>query len=86
MRTVELSDEIYERAERAAASRGVPEGELVDELLGRELPTKSPESTPMRRVEFPLIHSSVPGTLRITKEMIDEAELEDDLDRSGMRG
>jgi hypothetical protein len=84
MRTVELSDEVFARAEAEAAERGVPVDELVNQVVDKGIPSKSLRER--TRLKFPLIPSDRPGTLRITKEMIDAVELEDDLRRSGLSG
>ncbi len=84
MRTVELSDEIFERAERAAAQQGLPVAQLVERLVDRGVP--SPPEPTGYRADFPLIKSDRPGTREITKEMIEAIELEDYLGRGGTSG
>lgn len=84
MRTVEISDEVFERAEKEALAKGVPVGRLIEGLVEQGIPPE-PKATG-HRVKFPLIHSDVPGKLHITKEIIDQVELEDDLRRSGLFG
>jgi len=69
----------------AAINRGLTFRELVIRALGIELQTPSTLSPNRRRVNFPIIDSGPPGTLKISREDILQAELEDDLRRSGLR-
>jgi hypothetical protein len=86
MRTsLDLTDELMREAKIAAVNRGITFRQLVTEALEHELQGQV-SSTPLpRRVAFPVIPASGVGTLRITPEMIREAELEDDLQRGGFR-
>lgn len=45
MRTVELSDEVYERAERAAAERGMPVNEWINQMVDRAFLPCLPKET-----------------------------------------
>lgn len=83
MRTVELSDEVFARAEREAEARGIKVDELVNQFVGNGLLESAPPEKKRNRVQFPILHSSAPGTLKITKEMIDQLDLEEDLKHLG---
>jgi hypothetical protein len=77
MRTsIDLPDELLREAKIAAVNRGVTLREFVTEALDREL-----HGTPAspKRLDFPLIRSGVPGSLRITTEDVRRVEEEDDL-------
>jgi len=77
MRTsIDLPDELLREAKIAAVNRGVTLREFVTEALDREL-----HGTPAspKGLDFPLIRSGVPGSLRITTEDVRRVEEEDDL-------
>jgi hypothetical protein len=82
MRTVELPDEVYERAARAASARGLTVVEYLERKVEEDATHAEPRATG-KRLDFPLIHSNQPGKLHITKEMIEQVELDDYLGRSG---
>ena len=76
MRTVELPDEVYERAEQAASARGMTVVQYLERKVQED--TSREEHKPSaKRLDFPLIPSDRPGTLHITKEMIEMVELDD---------
>ena len=65
--TLDLPDELLERAKAAAAERGVTLGELVASALVKDLaagPTPTPASG--QRVRLPIFSSARPGTLELT--------------------
>lgn len=86
MRTVELPDEVYERAARAASARGLTVVEYLERKVEED--AKPSEASPATgyRAKFPIFESKNPGNLNITKELIDQVELEDDLRHSGLQG
>jgi len=61
--TVEIPDELYERAESKAAREGIPVGYLITEALRLALGTA--HRAGRQRVAFPLHRSSRPGTLSL---------------------
>ena len=80
MRTsIDLPDELLREAKIAAVNRGVTLRELVTDALHHELHGTTAPSQPLRTLDFPLIRSGVPGSLRITAEDIRRLEEEDDL-------
>jgi len=80
MRTsIDLPDELLREAKIAAVNRGVTLRELVTDALDRELHGAPGGSQPLKRLDFPLIRSGVPGSLRITPEDIRRVEEADDL-------
>jgi hypothetical protein len=84
MRTsLDLDDDLMRRAKIAAIERGITLRELIGNALLRDL-SETRTEPPMRKLEFPLIKSKNPGSLKITLEEIKQAELEDDLKRSGL--
>ncbi len=83
MRTVELSDEVFELATRAAEARGLTVVEYVGRRIAEDAPAEKPSVASGKRLDFPLIRSERPGTLDVTKEMINDIELDDYLGRNG---
>jgi hypothetical protein len=62
-------------------SPALPEGAVV----GVTYPLRPAVTSPARkRVEFPLVHSELPGSLHLTNERIQE--ILDEEDREGMKG
>jgi len=53
--------------------------ELITDALDHELHGTPALSQPLKKLDFPLIRSGVPGSLRISAEDILRAEEEDDL-------
>ena len=85
MRTsLDLPDDLMREARIAAIRRGLTFRELVIRALGTELRAPSAKGTPRQRVKFPIIDSGPPGTLKIGREELLQAEFEDDLRRSGL--
>ena len=82
MRTIELSDEIFEQAERVASARGISVVEYFGQKVVEDVRSAPLEPTDTC-VKFPIFDSNSPGALRNTKEILEELELEDDLRRSG---
>ena len=72
MRTLEIEDELFERAEAEATRRGI----TLEELAAKALMEAIPKG---QRVEFPIFTSKNPGSLHLTNEDIRRMEEEDDL-------
>jgi len=81
--SIDLPDELLREAKIAAVNRGVTLRELVTNALDHELHGTPALSQPLKRLDFPLIRSGVPGSLRITAEDIPRLEEEDDLRAMG---
>lgn len=80
MRTsIDLPDELLREAKIAAVNRGVTLREIVTEALDHELHGTPAQPQALKTLDFPLIRSGVPGSLRITAEDIRCVEEEDDL-------
>jgi hypothetical protein len=71
--TIEIDDELYRRVKAAAALRGRKVKDLVAEGL-RTVLRSSHTGLRTRRIKLPIVKSKKPGTLRLSNEMIDEAE------------
>lgn len=68
--TIDIPDDTYRELKIKAAQAGTPVREIVLRGIQREL--KGYEERPVRKLRFPLIRSSHPGTLELTNEQIDE--------------
>jgi len=68
--TIDIPDETYRAIKVRAAREGVPVRQIVLRAIERELEPNTIQ--PVRKLELPLIHSSLPGTLRLTNEQIDD--------------
>lgn len=77
MRTLEIEDELFEKVEAEATRQGITLEELAAKALANAIPKGN-------RVEFPIIFSGQPGTLKITNEDIRRMEEEDDLRMLGL--
>ena len=76
-----MPDELFDRIARAAVKGLSP----VEFLGGIDVGTLlMPLKTFGERVTFPLIPSDRPRTLKDTKRLVEEVELQDDLRRSGL--
>jgi len=73
------SGRVAARSKNRGGERGVTLRELVTDALDRELHGAPGGSQPLKRLDFPLIRSGVPGSLRITPEDIRRVEEADDL-------
>ena len=71
--TIEIDDELYRRVKAAAALRGRKVKDLVAEGL-RTVLRSSHTGLRTRRIQLPIVKSKKPGTLRLSNEMIAEAE------------
>ena len=80
MRTsIDLPDELLREAKIAAVNRGVTLRELVTDALERELHGSREPSQAPKRLDFPLIRSGIPGSLRILSDDIRRMDEEEDL-------
>ena len=61
--TVELPESIYRRAEQAARAKGTSVDALISEVLERELGQTTDPVHGRKRVSYPIMDSSQPGTL-----------------------
>ena len=68
--TVDIPDEVYRRLKAKAALDGTSIRNLL--VRAAEVVLDIDKLPPVRRLHLPLIHSSRPGTLKITNEEIDE--------------
>jgi len=68
--TVDIPDELYQRAELQAVREGIPVGDLIAQALRSALHERPPAGG--QRIPFPLLHSSQPGTLGL--EQVQAAE------------
>ncbi len=81
--TLELPDELLERAKIAAAERGVTVRELIGSALAKDLASPPPALTG-KRVRFPLFSSARPGSLELTNADLARVEDEEDLRQLGL--
>jgi hypothetical protein len=71
--TIEIDDDLYRQVKAAAAIRGRKVKDLVAEGLRTILRSSRP-ALPARRIQLPFVKSKKAGTLRLSNEMIAEAE------------
>jgi len=77
--SIDLPDELLREAKIAAVNRGMTLRELVTDALVHELHGKTASAQPLKMLDFPLIRTGSPGSLRIAADAIRKAEEEDDL-------
>ncbi len=77
--TVELPDSLLRQAKEKALAQGITLKEVVIQALRKDLEAGDPSS--LRLVEFPLIQTGMPGTVRITNADIEALEIDDDAGR-----
>jgi hypothetical protein len=70
--TLDLPDELYRRLKAEAALRGTTVKEIVRNAVEREIGLAGATGEKKRRVRFPVLNSSAPGSLRITNREIDD--------------
>ncbi len=68
--TVDIPDETYRELKMLAAREGKAVRQIVLQGIQREL--EGAVERTVRKLKLPLIHSSRPGTLKLTNEQIDE--------------
>lgn len=68
--TVELPDPLFREVKAAAARRGTSLKVFIRSALEKELQAAAPAGA--RRIEFPLLKSSQPGSLRLSNADIDD--------------
>jgi hypothetical protein len=68
--TIDIPDQTYCELKVKAARERKPVREIVVRALKREL--EPAEDGPIRKMRFPVIPSSRPGTLNLTNEQIDD--------------
>jgi hypothetical protein len=76
--TIEIPDDLYEKAESKAAREGVPVSDVVAQSL--RLALGETDSAGRQRIRFPLHHSARPGALSVEAVLAAEetaAEQED---------
>jgi hypothetical protein len=78
--TVDLPEDLLERAKSVADERGVSLGDLIGAALSRDLGGRAAS----RRLHFPLFESRAPGSLLLTNASIAQAEVEEDERRDGL--
>jgi hypothetical protein len=79
-------DDLVGEAKIEANRKGITFGDLVSEALKSYLhPNPEPRANP-HRLTGGFFDNGAPGTFILTKEMIDQAELEDDMRRGGFLG
>jgi hypothetical protein len=78
---LELPQNLYDRAERAARSQGLSVAEFIASALEEKLRTGGPSPTIRHRVHLPLVPSAHPGTRQLTAEHVAEMMSEDDASR-----
>lgn len=71
--TLDLPDDLLQRAERVAVARGVTLEILVGTALVREVEAASAPKPGKRRVSFPIFPSQQPGRLELTGKDIASA-------------
>jgi len=74
--TVDLPEELLERAKSVAERRGVTLGDLIGAALERDLEEGAERFPLARRLHFPLFESRAPGSLLLTHDEIARAEAE----------
>ncbi len=81
--TVDIPDELYQRAESRACQEGVPVSHVITQALRTALRETPPAGR--HRIIFPLIHSAQPGTLGVeqVRAAEDAAAQEEDAGRAG---
>ena len=77
--TIEIPDGLFRRTKRAALEQGETIKEIVIRALRREVDEN--HATPLRRVEFPLIRTDRPGSVKVTNAEIEALEIDDDVGR-----
>lgn len=77
--TIEIPDELFRRSKQAALARGVTLKELVTRALRKEV--EEDLSVRPRELEFPLIKTDRPGSIRVGKEDIEALEIDEDARR-----
>jgi hypothetical protein len=61
--TIELPESVYRQSQKIARLRGFSVEQFLIETLERALQAEPPSAGESRRIDFPLIFSSHPGTL-----------------------
>ncbi len=74
--TVEIPDLLLRRAKEKALAQGTTLKEVVIRALQRDLEADGPDS--MQLVDFPIIRTGSPGTVRVTNADIEDLEIDDD--------
>ncbi|HEY0781377.1 MAG TPA: hypothetical protein VGE98_02900 [Thermoanaerobaculia bacterium] len=83
--TLDLPEELLERAKAVAAERGVTLPELVSTALAKDVAAGSkPAAATRQRLGFPLFPSRQPGTLELTSADLARTEAEEDRRRHGV--
>jgi hypothetical protein len=78
---LELPQNLYDMAERAARSQGVTIAEFIAGALEEKLRTGHPSTSIRHRVHLPLVPAAHPGTRQLTAEHVAELMGEDDVPR-----
>jgi len=71
--TIDLSDELYSHLRTMAAERGTSIKTLIHDAVRSMLATK--RTSVKGHADFPMIRSKRPGSVKLTNEMIHDAEM-----------
>lgn len=82
--TLDLPDELLERARVAAKERGTTLPVLIGSALAKELKPARPVAEGRSRVRFPLFPSQHPGSLDLTNADLAQLEADEDRRRHGL--
>jgi len=79
--TIDLPDALFRRAKAVSSLRGTTLKEFITQAVEHEL-TGSSLMLESRRVEFPLVHSKRPGSIRVTPDLVASLLEREDVDVS----
>ena len=84
--TLDLPDEILQRAKIAAVEQGTTLRELVGQALAHKLGLAAVGVNPRKRMRFPIFASVSPGKLNLTQAALSKLEAEEDAHHHGLAG
>jgi len=79
--TIDLPDALFRRAKAVSSLQGKTLKEFITRAVEHELAANAVRLEP-RRVEFPLVRSKRPGSIRVTPDRIAALLAHEDLDAS----
>ena len=82
--TVELADDLFEKAKIAAVERKTTLRALIGTALAKELGVALAAERATRRLEFPLFSSTRPGSMKLSGREIAREEAEREYQRLGL--
>ncbi len=84
--TLDLPDEIFQRAKIAAVEQGTTLRELVGQALAHKLGLAAVGAHTRKRMRFPIFASASPGKLNLTNAALSKIEGEEDARHHGLAG